>query len=111
MICTVDMDLYFVDRNHEVFYRRVPMDDDKGKLLAYILGADPVTREHFEQIYDGKGIRSGCWKAGWNTTKSRLLIAWAMAVTGDIETPAAAGGTLVPCLLAALQWSDSLEGE
>lgn len=111
MICTADMDLYFVDGNHEAFYRRAPMDDDKGKLLAYILGADATTREHFDEIFEGGGFRSGCWLEDWNTPKSRLLIAWAMAMVGDIETPAAAGETLVPCLLAAYQWSDALERE
>lgn len=104
------MDLHFVDGYHETFYHRVTkLMDDKGKLLAYIMGAAPTTREHFEEIYDGKGIRSGCWREDWNTPKSRFVIAWAMAMVGDIETPAAAGGTLVPCFLASLRWSDALE--
>lgn len=113
MICAADMDLHFVDRSHKAFYHRVTelIDDEAGKLLAYILGADPTTREHFDEIYDGKGIQRGCWRESWNTHGSRLLIAWAMAMVGEIETPVAAGGTLVPCLLAALQWSDALEGE
>lgn len=106
------MDLHFVDKRHETFYHQVTelIDDDKGKLLAYTLGAAPVTREHFEQIYDGS-IRSGCWTEEWNTSDSRLVIAWAMAMVGSIETPAAAGGTLAPCLLAACRWSEALEGE
>lgn len=114
MICTAEIDLYFVDGNHEAFYRRVGeelLDDDKGKLLAYTLGADPTTREHFDEIFEGGGIRSGCWREDWNTSDSRLVIAWAMAMTGELETPAAAGGTLVPCLLSALRWSDVLERE
>lgn len=107
------MDLNFVDGFHKSFYYRVAkelMDDDKGKLMAYTLGASPMTREHFDEIYDG-AIRSSCWRESWNTSDSRLLIAWAMAMVGEIEAPAAAGGTLVPCLLAAYQWSDALETE
>lgn len=104
------MDLHFVDRHHEAFYHRVLINDDNGKLLAYILGADATTREHFWEIYDGGGIRSGCWRESWNTPESRFVIAWAMAMVEDMETPAAAGGTLVPCLLTAYRWSNVRAG-
>lgn len=109
--------LYFKDDRHEDFYSSVTCGwsdspaEQRGKLITYLLGASPVTRKHYEDIYDrtSHSVRSGCWRESWNTSESRLLIAWASALVGSIEAPAAGSGTLMPCLLAAYQWSDVLE--
>lgn len=107
--------LHFRDAEHEKFYHYIihDLEGDEGyytRLIVYLLGASPVTRTHFWDAYDGctQCIRSGCWRESWNTPESRLVIALAAVLTCDIEAPAAASGTLVPCIVDAYQWSDTL---
>lgn len=112
-------ELLFRDSSHEQFYHQkiaeMAKPDRTGypAMITYLLGADQTIRDHYNDIFDARtmAIRSGCWDAPWHTTNSRLLIAAAMALSGNLETPLAAAGTILPYIQAAWQWSDMLDRE
>lgn len=104
------------DKAHEEFFHYMihDLEGDEApytRLVVYVLAANPVARAHFWDIYNNHGhiIRPGCWVAEWNTPESRLVIALAAMLSGDLVSAAASTGTLAPCIVDALVWSDYLD--
>lgn len=104
------------DKDQEDFYRHMLHDLEGAegpytKLIVYLLAAHPLTRENFWMIYDNHShnIKSGCWDEDWNTTESRLVIALAAILSGDLASAMAAGGTLAPSIVDALVWSNYID--
>lgn len=108
--------LHFVDKYHEDFYS-FTLQDLEGcegpytRLVIFLLSSCDVLREHFWEVYSNHihGIRSGCWREPWQTPESRLIIALACMLSGDLSATVAAGGTLAPAIIDALYWSDEVD--
>lgn len=108
--------LRFVDEYHQAFYEYT-LQDLEGcegpytRIIVYLLSASAVTREYFWEAYSNRihGIRPNCWRASWQTPESRLLIALACMLSGDLSATVAAGGTLAPAIIDALYWSDNVD--
>jgi len=107
--------LYFKDHTHKNCYEEVlsQMKDPDvfSRIAVFLLTSSPDTRDYFYDIYDPdrKQVRSGCWNEPWITPKSKLLIAAALSLTGSLDAPMAACGTLWPVIMSAYECVDQLE--
>ncbi len=107
--------LYFKDRAHKICYEealsKAKDPDPYSKLAMYLLTSVPDTRDYFYDIYDPdkKKVRSGCWEEPWNTSKSRFLIAAALSLSGGLDAPTAASGTIWPIIMSAYECANQLE--
>lgn len=108
-----DLFLTFVGTAHEQFYDDTLRDLEGAegphtRPVVYLLAASDILRAHFWEVYDNHthGIKSGCWRASWNTPETRLLIALAAKIAGEPEAGAA---PLAPVVADALAWAGKLD--
>lgn len=108
--------LHWKDEEHRKSYEYIIRDLEGAEapwtrpMVALLTGCR-VTREHFWEIYDNNlhAIKSRCLEAAWNTQESRLLIAMAAVLSGDVLAHKAAEGTLALTLVDAVMWSKHIE--
>ena len=103
--------LTFVGTAHEKFYDDILRDLEGAegphtRPVVYLLAASDILRAHFWEVYDNHthGIKSGCWRASWNTPETRLLIALTAKMAGEPEA-----APLAPVIADALAWAGKLD--